>query len=93
MFEFIEESDAWSIWELSNIEHGYVDGWGMGVSIGRKTSLVLTFVLLSTHLIIYAWQILTVFSKLPSPLFSHHFAIKLNSYICRECFDGVNLVF
>lgn len=52
MFEFFEESNARRVRELSNIERWYVDYRGMGVRVRRKTSLVLTFVLLSTHLII-----------------------------------------
>lgn len=52
LFELVEEFDAGRFGEVAEVEGGDLDQGREGAHTGGKTNLVLTFVLLSTHLII-----------------------------------------
>ena len=49
LFEFFEEFDAGGIGIVPNVEEGRVGEGRQGCCFGGKSSLVPTFVLLSTH--------------------------------------------
>lgn len=52
LFELVEEFDAGGVGQVAEVEGGRVEERREGACTGGKTDLVLTFVLLSTHLII-----------------------------------------
>lgn len=52
LLELLEEFEPRGVGQVAEVEGGQVDDGRRGTHTGRKTDLVLTFVLLSTHLII-----------------------------------------
>lgn len=52
LFELVKEFDAGRVGKVTEVEGRHLDDGRVRVCTGGKTDLVLTFVLLSTHLII-----------------------------------------